>query len=318
VSAAPPVLVEVVRNGVLESCHRGSFVFLDPDGAHTWSAGSPEAPAFPRSALKPLQAVAMIEAGYPGRAEALAIAAASHDGNPAQLDVVRAILRASDSAQSHLQCPAALPSGERAMIAHLRAGGGPQRICHNCSGKHAAMLATCAVNGWSQGSYCDPAHPLQRAAADAVETFTGERIARVAVDGCGAPAYAVSLVGVARAFGRLATAPAGSASAAVREAMRANPMLIGGTGRAVSELSAAVPGLLCKDGAEGVWGAALPDGRAFAAKVEDGGMRTLGPVLCAALRHWDIDGAVVQRWSAVPVLGGGEPVGEIRWAFAPH
>jgi L-asparaginase II len=300
---------------MVESRHRGSFVLLEPDGSVALAAGSPDQPVFGRSTLKPLQAVAMVQAGFPGRGEALALAAASHDGEPAQLAVVRAILSASDCAEAQLQCPADLPSGASALLAHLRAGGGRERICHNCSGKHAAMLATCYVNGWDRAGYRDPSHPLQRAAAEVVEAFTAEQIAAVAVDGCGAPAFAVSLIGVARAFAALATAPAGSPAASVSQAMRANPNLIGGVGRAVSELTADVPGLLCKDGAEGVWGAALPDGRAFAAKLEDGGMRALGPVLCAALRHWGIDGAAVRRWSSVPVLGGGERVGELRWAY---
>jgi L-asparaginase II len=131
----------------------------------------------------------------------------------------------------------------------------------------------------------------------------------------------VSLVGLARAFASLASASAGTEAALVRDAMRAHPQLIGGTGRVVSELTAAVPGLLCKDGAEAVWAAALPDGRAFAVKVEDGGERALSPLLAAAVRHWiltggpaDADDEVIRRWSATDVLGGGAPVGAIAWS----
>ena len=137
--------------------------------------------------------------------------------------------------------------------------------------------------------YLDPSIRCRRPSAAAITTYTGEAIVASGVDGCGAPAHAVPLVGLARAFARIATAPDGDACGAGPGRDAARPELIGGTGRAVSELTAAVPGLLCKDGSEGVWAAALPDGRAFAVKVDDGAMRALGPLLCAALRHWGVD-----------------------------
>lgn len=313
-SHGSPVLLEVVRSGFAESRHRGSLVLLDAGGSVAASAGEPAAVIFPRSALKPVQAIAMVDAGYPGRGPALALAAASHDGEDVHLAGVEAILAAAGLAEPALQCPPALPSGEAAMIAQVQAGGEPRRLCHNCSGKHAAMLATCVAAGWDTGTYRDPAHPLQLAVRASVERFADEPVAAVGVDGCGAPAFAISLLGLARAFRALATAPPASAAGLVRDAMRAHPRLIGGTGRPVTELTADVPGLVCKDGAEAVWAAALPDGRAFAAKIDDGGARTLGPVLCAALRYWGVDRDAVRRWSTVPVLGGGAPVGEIRWS----
>ncbi len=134
----------------------------------------------------------------------------------------------------------------------------------------------------------------------------------MAVDGCGAPAFAITLLGLARAFAAVGTAPAGSAAGAVSTAMRAHPHLVGGTGEPVSELMADVDGLLAKEGAEGVWAAALPDGRAFAAKLEDGSGRGRGPLLAAVLRHWGLDGPAVQRWSTQPVPGGGQVVGAIQ------
>jgi L-asparaginase II len=314
VSDGPPVLLEVVRSGLVESRHRGSFVLLDADGSVARIAGEVHGPVFPRSTLKPLQAVALLECGYPGRGAELALAAASHDGEDVHRAGVEAILTAAGLAETALQCPQALPSNEAAMLAQVQAGGGPRRLCHNCSGKHAAMLATCVAAGWDTGSYRDPAHPLQVAVRGVVERFADEPVRAVGVDGCGAPAFAVSLIGVARGFRTLATALPSSPAGMVRDAMRTYPRLIGGTGRPVTDLTAGVPGLVCKDGAEAVWGAALPGGRAFAAKIDDGGARTFGPVLCAALRYWDVDGAAVQRWATVPVLGGGEPVGEIRWS----
>jgi L-asparaginase II len=202
------------------------------------------------------------------------------------------------------------------MLSYIRAGGVSARICHNCSGKHAAMLATCAVNGWELTSYLDATHPLQSAIRTTIEVSCGEPITGSGVDGCGAPAHAVSLVGLARAFATMATAADGTAAAAVREAMRSSPQIIGGTGRVVTELTAGVDGLLCKDGAEGVWAAAIPDGRAFAVKVEDGGGagRALPPLLAAALEYWGVDNEIVRRWSSVDVLGGERTVGAIGWS----
>lgn len=314
-------LVEVARNGFVESWHTGRFVLLDPSGAVALADGPIDAPTFPRSSLKPLQAVSMVESGFPGRDASLALAAASHDGEDVHIAGARATLAAAGMDEALLQCPPDLPGGRAALLAWVGTGGRPAAICHNCSGKHSAMLATCAAAGWPLDSYRSPEHPLQRAVRARIETLCGEPVAGVAVDGCGAPAFAVSLVGLARAFATLATASSGPEQL-VADAMRAHPRLIGGTGRAVTEFLAAVPGLICKEGAEGVWAAALPDGRAFAAKIDDGSSRALAPVLGAVLEHWGVANEVVRRESAVPVLGGGAPVGaaaassELRAALA--
>jgi L-asparaginase II len=308
-------LLDVVRDGYLESWHRGSVVLLDRSGAVAVSAGAVDDPVFPRSALKPLQAVAMLECGFSGRDGSLALAAASHDGEDVHIAGVRQTLADAGLDDSALQCPPDLPSGREALLAWVRGGGRPARICHNCSGKHAAMLATCVSARWPTESYRSPEHPLQRAVRAQMSQLCGVPVTRVAVavDGCGAPAFSVTLSGLARAFAALAASTSGTARD-VADAMRAFPRLIGGSGRVVSELTAAVPGLLCKEGAEGVWAAALPDGRAFAAKIEDGSPRGLGPLLAAALRHWGLDNEVVSHWSSVPVLGGGVPVGAISWS----
>jgi L-asparaginase II len=314
VPSDPLVLLDATRNGFVESHHRGSLILLDAAGGVAIRAGDPNRPVMPRSSLKPLQAIAMVECGFPGRGGSLALAAASHDGEDVHVAGARSILAAAGLHESALQCPPDLPSGRVAMLAHVRAGGGPLRICHNCSGKHAAMLATCVVNEWDTASYRDTGHPLQAAIRTSIEAASGETIVASGVDGCGAPAHSISLAGLARAFATISQAPEGTAAALVRDAMRAHPRLIGGTGRVVTELTAAVDGLLCKDGAEGVWAAALPDGRAFAVKVDDGGARALPPLLAAALRYWNLDNGVVRRWSAVEVLGGGAPVGAIGWS----
>jgi L-asparaginase II len=307
----PPVALEVVRGDLVESRHRAHLVLLDPAGAVEVECGDTRRPVYPRSSLKPLQAAAMVRAGFAGRGEQLALAAASHDGEPRHLAVVRSVLAAAGVNESQLQCPPALPRSASAMLAYVAAGGAAAALCHNCSGKHAAMLATCVAAGWDVATYREPHHPLQQRIRAEIEGFCGEPIVATSVDGCGAPAHALSLRGLADGFRRVATAGPGPA-AEVREAMRAHPVLVGGTGRAVSELIAEVPGLVAKDGAEGVWAAALSDGRGFAAKVEDGAERALGPLLAAVLVHWGLDGDAVERWREVAVLGGGTTVGAIR------
>lgn len=304
------LLLDVVRNGFTESRHHGRLVLLDASGAVAVSTGAIDEPVFPRSSLKPLQAVALLECGFAGRDASLALAAASHDGEDVHIRVARATLGAAGLDEAALQCPPDVPSGREALLTWVAAGGRAARVCHNCSGKHAAMLATCTAAGWTLETYRSPDHPLQQAIRARIEALCGEAVSGVVVDGCGAPAFAVTLHGLARAFACLASATNGE-SRLVADAMREFPRLVGGTGRAVSELTAAVPGLVCKEGAEGVWAAALPDGRAFAAKLDDGAMRALPPLLAAALRYWGIDNNVVARWSAVDVLGGGAPVGAI-------
>ena len=255
-SAAPAVLLEVTRDSLVESRHRGHFGLLSADGAVAVRAGDIDSPRFARSALKPLQAVAMVEAGYPGR-----------DGRPgpgggqprrradASRAGARAILTSAGLDESALGCPPGAADG-RGGAARLPARGRRGRVdCHNCSGKHAAMLATCVAAGWPPPGYPDPAHLLQGAARSIVEAYADEPVASIAVDGCGAPAFALSLAGLARAFAQLALAGPGSSAALVRDATRAHPQLVGGTGWVVSELMAGVPGLLAKDGAEGIWAA---------------------------------------------------------------
>jgi L-asparaginase II len=311
--AAHPVLLTAVRSGTVESWHRGSLVILGADGAVEVALGSPHLPVFARSSLKPLQAVAMVDAGYPGRGEHLALAAASHDGEPVHVETARSILGSAGLDESALRCPPAWPGGEPARVRWIRDGGEPERICHNCSGKHAAMLATCRAAGWDTDTYRATTHPLQVLIRDVVARYAGEPVAATAVDGCGAPAHAISLVGLARAFTALRR-PDDEAGALVSAAMREHPVHIGGTQRPITALVGGVPGLLAKDGAEAVIAASLPDGRSLAAKLDDGAARGLGPLLCAALTYWRQDCDAVERWRTVPVLGGGVPVGELGWS----
>ncbi len=312
------VVAEVVRSGFVESRHHGSVVALAADGRVLLSAGDVATPVFPRSSNKPMQAAAVLRLGIADKygldATHVALATASHSGEPMHVEVVRDLLARAGVAESDLACPPDLPLDVAAARAILERGGGPSRVQHNCSGKHAAFLAACAAQGWPAVDYRDPAHPLQAHVRDVVEELAGEPVAGIGVDGCGAAIFALSLTGVARAFGRIATAAEGTPEHAVAQAIRTEPLLLGGTGRDVTTLVAAVPGLIAKDGAEGVYAAALPDGTAVALKVEDGAARARAPVMVAALRALGVTGdeAALDALATPEILGGGIRVGEVR------
>jgi L-asparaginase II len=182
----------------------------------------------------------------------------------------------------------------------------------NCSGKHAAMLAVCVARGWPTGTYLDPEHPLQRLLREGIEQRAGEAVAAVAVDGCGAPLFGLSLTGLARALGSLVVASPGDPGRDVADAMRTYPEYVGGAGRDVTALMRGVPGLLVKDGAEGVYVAVLDDGRSVALKIEDGSARACVPVLIAALRALGVEAEVFDGLAEPLVLGGGVTVGVVR------
>ncbi len=308
--SALPVLVELVRSGLVESTHTVSVVVLSPDGSTRVALGRVDGPMLPRSANKPLQAVGLLDAGWQAGPEALALAAASHAGESRHLDVVRRILAAAGLAETALQCPVMLPLSEAAAHSLLRSGGSATPLTMNCSGKHAAMLACCVANGWSTEDYLVPGHPVQQAVTAGVQRLAGETVRHLAVDGCGAPQHALTLRGLASAFRALATGSGSEARTAA--AMRTHPDLLGGTGRSVTELLTAVPGVVAKEGAEGVYAAALRDGAAVAVKVTDGANRAATPVLVAGLRLLGLSGEVLDRLATVPVLGGGVEVGVLR------
>ena len=306
-------LAHVVRGDLVESVHRGHLVLLDADAAVVRHRGDPDVTFFARSSLKPLQAVAMLRAGLDLDGELLALACGSHSGEPRHLDGVRRILAGVGRTEVDLANAADLPLGADDGARWRAQGHQPSSLAQNCSGKHAAMIATCVAAGWEVGGYLDPAHPLQHAVRDTVADLTGDGgPAHVSVDGCGAPLFSCTLRGLARAFARLARAEPGSPEQRVATAMAAHPHWVGGTGRTATVLMAAVPGLVAKDGAEGVCAAALPDGRALAVKVLDGAMRPIPVVAAAALRALGVEGAELDRIGEVEVRGGGEPVGAVR------
>lgn len=312
------MLAEIIRSGFIESRHRGSLLILGADGAPLLRAGQVTQPMFPRSVNKPLQAAALLRAGLDLDGKLLALAAASHSGEDFHLAGVREILARAGLTESALGCPPALPMDERAQREVLRRGGGPDRVQMNCSGKHAAMLACCVSAGWPVASYLDPAHPVQVAIRRTVQELAGEHVQTVAVDGCGAPLFALSLSGLTRALRVLVTAPAGTPERRVADAMRAHPDWTSGSRRPERALMAAVPGLLVKSGAEGVEGLALADGRAAAYKIEDGASRVRPAVTVAVLRRLGVasdpgvDDAALHQIAHVPVLGGQQEVGAVR------
>lgn len=304
-------LVDVERSGVVESVHLGHVVVLDAEGEVLMSIGSPDAPMFPRSANKPLQAVGMLRSGLRLQPRQLALSAASHSGERQHVDVARAILADAGLTEAQLQCPPDLPLGEAARLDWLSRGGRADRIHMNCSGKHSAMLSLCVARGWSGNDYLDPAHPLQQAVREAVEDLTASHVVATGVDGCGAPLLAGTLAGLARAFHRLVQAQDGP-ERLIADALRAHPDLVGGTARPVTRLMRGVPGLLAKDGAEGVWAAALPDVGAVAVKITDGAMRAADRVLVAALRRLHTAGEVLDELAEEPLLGGARVVGSVH------
>lgn len=310
-----PVLAEVVRSGFVEGRHRGSLVLLAADGSVEFALGDVDVPVFPRSSNKPLQAAAVLRAGVELSDERLALAAASHSGESFHLDLVQKMLSESGLTADDLLNPADLPLDRVEAERYLAAGRVRDRVTMNCSGKHAAMLAACVHNDWQLGTYLEPTHPLQRLVAEVVEEASGERIAAVGTDGCGAPLMAIGLTGLARAFRHFVLAEPGTAERRVADAMRAHPEYVAGTRRADTWLMREVPGTLSKMGAEAVQAVALADGRALAFKVDDGGLRALGPVLARALGLLGVEGPVVTRIGRAPLMGGDAEVGEVRAVF---
>jgi L-asparaginase II len=310
-----PVVAEVWRSGFLESVHRGAVVVLDADGDVLFSAGDVRRPILPRSSNKPVQASAVLAAGWvPRSSEELAIAAASHSGEDAHRELVAGMLKAAGLEPDDLGCPPALPLHEPTRAAWLSAGRPPERVAMNCSGKHTGMLSACVAAGWPTEGYLDPEHPLQQAIATRLAAAAAEPVGAVVVDGCGAPQHALSLTGLARGVLGLVCAPEGSPERAVADAMRAHPWLVAGTGREDTGLMSAVDGLLVKGGADGVHVAALPDGGAVALKLDDGGDRARTPVLTAGLRRLGVPAEPLAPWLLTPVSGGGNTVGEVRAA----
>ncbi len=307
--ASAPVVAHVVRSGFVESVHHGAVAATGSGGGTAWAVGDADAPMFPRSANKPMQAVAMLRAGAQLDGELLALTSASHSGEPFHLEGARRILAGAGLTEDALQNTPDLPLDEQERRAWLGAGRAPTSLAQNCSGKHAGMLAACVAAGWDTATYRDPQHPLQQLMAQTLTELCGEPVGATAVDGCGVPVMAVSLAGLARAFGRIAHAPDGTREGRVATAIRSHPEFLGGSRRDVSDLVRGIPGVIAKDGAEAVYAVGLADGRGLAVKIADGGQRARTVVTAAALRRMEVEAPVLDQLADAPVLGHGEPVG---------
>ncbi|MGB5951277.1 MAG: asparaginase, partial [Ornithinimicrobium sp.] len=188
--AGAPVVATVTRSGLVESVHHGMVVATDASGAVIFGVGPHDIPIYPRSANKPMQSIAMLRSSLLLDGGLLSLASASHNGEQMHLDGVRSILSLADEGltEDDLVNTPDYPLDEHARIYWMAQGRGPSSIAQNCSGKHAAMLLTCIASGWDTTTYLDPDHRLQRAMAETIEEFSGEPVAGVGVDGCGAPA----------------------------------------------------------------------------------------------------------------------------------
>jgi len=295
--------------------HRGSLVVLDAAGAVTFAAGAVDRPILPRSSNKPVQATALLAAGWAPRSSAeLAIGAGSHSGEDGHREVAATMLAAAGLGPDHLGCPPALPQHEATKADWIATGRAAERLAMNCSGKHSAMLGACVAAGWPTAGYLDRDHPLQQSIEARLSAAAGEPVTAVVVDGCGAPQHALSVTGLARGVLSLVQAPEGSRERSVADAMRAEPWFVAGTGREDTDLMGAVPGLLVKGGADGVHVAAVPGRGAVALKMDDGGERGRTPALSAALLRLGVPADVLAPWLLTPVSGGDGMVGEVRAA----
>ena len=332
--ADAPVLVEVTRGGAVESRHRGAFAVVDAAGAAVLAAGDVEAPVFPRSAVKPLQALPLLESGAAaafglGRRE-LALACASHRGEPPHVEAVGAWLARAGLDGGALECGVHPPRSADAAAALARQDMRPTALHNNCSGKHAGFLCTAVHLGEDPRGYVRPGHPVQRRVADALAEMTGAdlRGAPCGCDGCGIPAFAMPLRAIARGMARMADTAGlgpgrGRAAAAILDAMAAEPFFVGGTGTFVTEcMAAAGDGVRVKVGAEGVYAAALPRlGYGLALKIEDGAPRAADVAVAALLRRFGCFGEEQERALARflrPTIhnAAGRPVGTMRAAGA--
>ncbi len=332
-----PVMVEVTRGEAVESRHRGAACVVDASGATVLSWGDCAAPVFPRSAIKLLQALPFVETGAADVCQAnfseLALACASHSGEPGHVEVGRAWMNRLGLSEGHFACGPHPPYDAEAANALTRAGAAPSVLHNNCSGKHLGMLATALSRGEPLHGYHEPEHPVQARVRDALADMTGEDVARAAIgiDGCSVPTWAVSLAGLARAMSRIAD-PRGlkvarqSAVRRLRNAASRSPFMVAGTGRFCTALLARKSGeIYVKTGAEGVFTAAVPDlGIGIALKIDDGAKRASEVALAAILRYLEVlDDA---DWSALAgfaaprlVNHAGRIVGEVRIADGwPH
>ena len=288
-------IAAVWRGDLIESVHRGRYVVCEARGETIDSLGHPEGDVYLRSSAKPFQALPLVFSGAADAlgitGEELAVVCASHGGEPRHLAAVRSILHKAGLSEDELQSGTHPPMHARSATRLARGGEKPRPIHGNCSGKHAGMLAVCAHAGWNPTEYRDPEGPVQRLVWRTVARLCGvePEVMRLGEDGCGVPVFALPLGNLALGFARLAAGGAGDfledLSEAVRrvwDAMRRHPYMVAGTERFDTKLMKETD-LVAKSGAEGVFGAASPEGWGLALKVSDGASRAVAPAALAAL-----------------------------------
>lgn len=296
-----PVVVEVERSGFVESVHLVDVAVVDASGALVASAGDPDRLAAFRSSAKPLQARASLEAGWqPSDDAALALTCASHNGEPGHVELALRILAGAGLEERHLRCPPDIPFWVPAALEATQR----RTAYHNCSGKHAGMLAACVAAGWELDTYRDATHPLQERVVDLLDGM-GIRSAPL-IDGCGVPTLVAPLRALAHAFRSI------DDGGPETRAMRAHPWMVGGTERLDTDLMSAAPHLVVKAGAEGL--ACASDGlTGVAIKARDGAARFRGPALLLVLTELGlVEQDALPQHREVAVLGGGAPVGLVR------
>jgi L-asparaginase II len=310
------VIATYTRSGFTESSHAGHAVVVDPTGAVIRSWGDPDHVVFPRSSNKPAQATAMVRHGLDLPVHLLALSASSHSGERFHLAGVHEILGRAGLGVDALQTPADYPLDPRERDAWIADGRRMDPVVMNCSGKHAAMLATCVINDWPIDTYRAVDHPLQQSIRWQIEALAGEQVQHVGIDGCGAPVLSLTLAGLARSMSRAVQDEPESPARRITSAMAQFPEFVGGTNRDVTAFMRAVPGLVAKDGAEGVYVASMPDGTAVAVKAEDGTERARQVALAAILVGVGVDRDSLDGLLTIPVLGGGAPVGLVASPLA--
>jgi L-asparaginase II len=302
------LLAVMTRSGMVESQHYGHLVILSPDGSTLLDLGQSRAQMFPRSAIKSMQAVAMVRSGLNLEGRNLAIVCASHGGTDEHQEVALENLKSVGLDASALMNTPDKPIDESAR----KAWGDktPTSLAANCSGKHSGMLATCVINGWDTKTYKRADHPLQIAIKKELEILAEEKIELTSIDGCGAPLFTMSTLGMARAA-RTMRISGYPVHTKIVDACIANPRMIFAEGAFDTRMMQKVPGLFVKGGAESVMVASLPDGHAITWKVLDGSKRVDGPIMVAALARCGI----TVSGESVEVMGGSEVLGEISAAF---
>jgi len=310
------VLARTVRSGVVETRHLGNVVAVDTDGSVIARWGEPDRIYFMRSAAKPIQATVSVEVGGPLQPEEMAVACASHRGEPIHVALVRRILAGAGLGEPALRCPPAFP-GHPPSRDRVVAGGTrvPAPIFHNCSGKHAAMLRACVAAGWPLETYTHPEHPLQQRIIAAVAEAAGADVEPVGVDGCGVPAFQSTTESLARAYAAVATRDRYRAAAI---AMHRFPALTSGTGRPEVAIARSTNGVV-KGGAAGCLGVAIIGQVGVAAKADDGSFEAAAVGMVAGLVRLgylpDTAAHGVAGVERIPVLGGGVPVGYLEPAL---